>query len=88
MDRLDRLIKKAKEGNVVFPYLDYDYSRLTTEELYELISDDITEERIAEIMEPVKFMSTDGNSTRKKLERLSFGELEEMAARYERINQE
>lgn len=65
MDKLDRLIKKARESNIVMPYEDYDYSRLSTEELYELTSDDITDERMREILEPVKFISTGGNSIRK-----------------------
>lgn len=86
MDKLDRLIKKAQESNIVIPYIDYDYSRLTTAELYELLSDDITDERIEEIVGSVRFMNTDENSTRKKLERLSCEELEELAAFYERIN--
>lgn len=87
MDKLDRLIKKARESNIVMPYEDYDYSRLSTEELYELISDDITDERRSEIMEPVKFISTDGNSTRKRLEKLTYNELEELATFYEGINE-
>lgn len=86
MDKLDRLIKKAKESNIVLPYEDYDYFSLTTEELYELISDDITEERTKQILEPVKFMSTSGNSRRRILETLSCEELEEMCNFYEKIN--
>ena len=87
MDKLDKLIKKARESNIVVPYVDYDYSRLTTDELYELLSDEITDERIEEIVGPVRFMNTDMNSSRKRLERMSTEELEDLAAFYERINE-
>ena len=57
MDKIDKLIEKARQKNAVLPYADYDYSRLTTEELLELISEDITDERMNEILEPVKTIS-------------------------------
>lgn len=88
MDKLDKLLIKAKKCNIVKPYEDYDYSRLTESELLELISDDVTEKRIIEILEPVKFINRGPNSLRKKFERLSDQELEEQTRRYEKINQE
>ncbi|KJJ71710.1 hypothetical protein [Clostridium sp. FS41] len=53
MDKIDKLLKMATNIKMA-PGWEYDYSRLTTEELRELLRDDITDERIAEIMEPVK----------------------------------
>lgn len=71
MNKIDRLLLKAHGFGFVEPYEDYDYSKLTTPELLELISKDISEERTREIIEPVKFMNTDPDSLRKRYERLS-----------------
>ena len=59
MAKIDRLIENAKRKKIIQPYVDYDYSKLTTEEIRELISDDITDERMNEILEPVKRMRGD-----------------------------
>lgn len=53
MNKIDRLLKMAANIQAA-PGWEYDYSRLTTEELRELLQDDITDERITKIMEPVK----------------------------------
>lgn len=87
MDKLDRMLLKAQKLNIVQPYTDYAFDKLTTEELKELIDDDITEDRWNEILEPVKFINRDPNSLRMKFSRLSDGELYELIDRYERINE-
>ena len=53
MDKIDRLLKMAAERcSTVKP--EWDFSKLTTEELKEIIRKDTTDERIMEILEPVR----------------------------------
>lgn len=87
MDKIDRMLLRARKLDIVQPYIDYALDKLTTEELKELIDDDITEDRRNEILEPVKFINRDPNSPRMKLSRLSEEELGELIDRYERINE-
>jgi len=84
MKKIDKLLEHTK-GKSADAYVDYDYGRLTTEELKELIEDDITQERIMEILEPVRFINTDPYSIRKRFERLSTEELEKLTDFYTRI---
>lgn len=65
MAKIDRLLEAAATLRLNNAYQDYDYSRLTTEELRELISGNVTSERIVEILEPVKFVSRDTDSIRR-----------------------
>ncbi len=84
MRKLQKMILEARKKRCD-QYIDYDYSKLSTAELKELISEDITVERMHEILDPVRFVSTDKNGYRKKLERLTEEELMEMADKYEKI---
>lgn len=88
MNKIDRLLQQAHKCNIVMPYVDYDYSKLTEEELLELISEDVTEERMSEIVEPVKFMNRDPNSIRCKYQRLTEAELQEQSEFYRKIIEE
>lgn len=56
MKKLDKMLRNAKR-NKVEPYIDYKFSKLTTEELKEISGyyGEVSEERIREVLEPVKF---------------------------------
>lgn len=84
MKKLEKMLLEARKIKCE-QYIDYDYEKLSIAELKELIAEGTTEERMNEILEPVKFVSTDRNSYRKKLEALTEEELIEMADRYSRI---
>lgn len=84
MKRLDKLLLAAQSIEDI-SYIDYDYSKLADAELYELIREDITPQRMEEILEPVRFVSHDPNSLRMKVSRLAEEEQYEMCDRYGRI---
>jgi len=58
IDRLNKLLKQVKENRPLYN-LDYDFSKLTTSELKEIIAGmetkTITEQRLNELLEPIKF---------------------------------
>lgn len=88
MDKLDQMLTRVHNLNIVKPYIDYSLDQLTTEELNELAGDNTTEERMNEILEPVKFINRDPNSIQMRLSRLSDEELKETINLYERIIEE
>lgn len=58
MKKLDKMLNQVKV-NRVEPYIDYKFSKLTTDELKELCGQygEVSEERIEDILEPVKFIN-------------------------------
>lgn len=83
MDKLDRLLKAAQQIKNTW-HIAYHWDQLTRDELIELSGDggECSSERIAEILEPVTYLSNAPGLS----DILSEKELLELVARYEMVN--
>lgn len=77
MNKIDRLLMDAVNNRPI-SFIDYDFGKLPTSELKEMLNADTPNKRVLEIMEPVRVINTSGNMRRMQLAKGIVTELEEL----------
>jgi hypothetical protein len=54
MNKIDKLIKQAEKRVKLYPKVNYDFSKLTTEELKEIAFSNPIEERLKELVDKMR----------------------------------